>query len=69
MAKICVVIEVPHKTTEELRQFVHDVEAEYDDTPVAVDYVKPLEIVAFAFTHVGHLGSPGYNIVYQSMED
>jgi hypothetical protein len=68
MAKICVVIDVPGRTIEELRQFVHDVESELDSTPVAAEYVEPIDIVGFVYNTVSKLGT-GYSILYQSTEE
>ena len=69
MAKICVIIDVPHKSLEELRQLVHDDEAEYDDSPVAVEYVDPIDILTLVRIQPNRLGGAGYDIIYQSMED
>lgn len=69
MAKICVVIDVPHKTVKELRQLVHECEADFDPDPVAPECVDPIDILALVRTQPNTVGAPGYDILYQSMED
>lgn len=69
MAKICAVIDVPHKTVKELRQLVHEDEKDIDPDPVTPENVDPIDILALVRTQPNIVGAPGYDIVYQSMED
>lgn len=66
MARLCLVIDVPGWSGEQLKQAVHDIDATDDAVPIAVEHVDVQNILTVMF--MGHLGVT-YRTLFQAIQE
>lgn len=66
MARLCLVIDVPGWSGEQLKQAVHDIDATDDAVPIAVEHVDVKDIFTYVFG--GHIGVT-HKIVFQAIQE
>jgi len=66
VAKLCIVLDVPGWSGEQLRQAIHDIDATEDTVPIATKNVDVKDILMYMFD--GQLGVT-HTILYQGIQD